>query len=62
MCSYVATRRILGSIVKALGPTRLLTLAKPFGGIRPIVISEVFFINWSIGPFAFSFDHQINEW
>jgi hypothetical protein len=33
MCSYVAARHILGSKARALGPTKLLTLAKPFSGI-----------------------------
>jgi hypothetical protein len=41
VCSYVVTWHILDSIAKALGATRLITLAKPFGGIWPIVISEV---------------------
>lgn len=54
MCSYVGTRCILGSIVKALGVARLLTLAKPSGGIRPIVVGEVFY--WLVSrTFCFQF-------
>jgi hypothetical protein len=31
------------SITKALGVVKLLALAKPFGGIRPITIGEVLY-------------------
>jgi hypothetical protein len=40
VCSYVVTGCILGNIIKALGATRLLALAKPSSGIRPITIGE----------------------
>ncbi len=40
VCSYVVTGCILGNLVKALGATRLLALAKPFGDIRLITIGE----------------------
>jgi hypothetical protein len=43
LCSYVAIRHIYGNIAKALGVAKLLALAKPFGGIQPIAIGEVFY-------------------
>jgi len=43
VCSYVVTGRIFESITKALGVTRMLTLAKPYGGIQPIVVGEVIY-------------------
>jgi hypothetical protein len=43
VCSYVATKCILGTIAKALSVARLLALVKPFRGIRPIVVGEVFY-------------------
>ncbi len=44
MCCYVVARHIFGSIVRALGVARLLVLAKLFGGIWSIVVSEVIYI------------------
>jgi hypothetical protein len=41
MCSYVVARNILGSIVNALSVAMLLDLAKPFGGIQPIIIGKI---------------------
>jgi hypothetical protein len=43
VCSYVVAMCILGSITKALGASRLLALAKPFGGIQFIVVDEVLY-------------------
>jgi hypothetical protein len=43
VCFYVDVRHILGSIAKALSAMRLLTLAKPFGGIQPIVVGKVLY-------------------
>jgi hypothetical protein len=43
VCCYVIVGHISRSIAKALGVTRLLTLAKPSSGIQPIVIGEVFY-------------------
>jgi hypothetical protein len=43
MCSYVVTKHIFKSIIKALSDIKLLALAKPFGGIRPVVIGEVLY-------------------
>jgi len=43
VCCYVIVRRISKSIAKALGATKLLTLAKPSSGIQPIAIGKVFY-------------------
>ncbi len=43
VCIYVTIRHILKSIAKALGANRLLILAKPSNGIRPIAIGEVLY-------------------
>jgi len=43
VCSFVVTWRILESIAKAFGVVKLLTLVKPFGGIRSIAIGEVLY-------------------
>jgi hypothetical protein len=42
VCSYVIIGHILDNIIRALGATRLLALAKPSNGIQPIEVSEVF--------------------
>jgi hypothetical protein len=42
MCFYVVIGHFPKSIAKALGATRLLALSKPFSGIQPIEIGEVF--------------------
>jgi hypothetical protein len=42
MCYYVVTKHISRNISKALGATKLLALAKPFSGIQPIEVGEVF--------------------
>jgi hypothetical protein len=41
VCFHVATRHIPESITRAFDAARLITFAKPFGGIWPITISEV---------------------
>jgi hypothetical protein len=41
-CSFVVTWCIFRNIAKAFAVVKLLALAKPFGGIRPIIIGEVF--------------------
>jgi hypothetical protein len=41
LCSHVAIDHILGSMVQILGVSKLLALAKSFGGIRLIVMGEV---------------------
>lgn len=41
--SHVAMDHFLGSIVHILGATKLLTLAKPSGGIKPIAMGKVFY-------------------
>jgi hypothetical protein len=43
VCSYVVTGRIFESVIKALGVARMLALAKPYGGIQPIVVGEVLY-------------------
>jgi hypothetical protein len=43
MCFYVATSCILENIIMAFGVAKLLILAKPFGGIRPITVGEFFY-------------------
>lgn len=37
VCSYVIVGHIFKNITNALGVARMLTLAKPFGGIQPIM-------------------------
>ncbi len=44
VCFYVAVKHIPKSIVMAFGATKLLTLVKPFGSIRPIAIGEIFYL------------------
>jgi len=39
----VATGCIPGFVVQVLGVSRLLSLVKPFSGIHPIVVEEVFY-------------------
>ncbi len=43
VCSYVVVGHIFGSVLKAFNVARLLLLVKPFGGIWPIVISEILY-------------------
>jgi hypothetical protein len=40
---YVVVRHIFGNVIRAFNVVRLLLLVKPFGGIRPIVISEILY-------------------
>jgi hypothetical protein len=41
VCFHVAIRHTPESIARAFDAVRLITFAKPFGGIWPITISEV---------------------
>jgi len=43
MCSHVVMSHIPMPIVRVFGATRLLALAKPFGGIQLIVVGEVLY-------------------
>jgi hypothetical protein len=43
LCSHVAMRHIFGSMIRVLGTSRFLVLAKPSSGIHPIVVEEVFY-------------------
>jgi hypothetical protein len=43
LCSHVLVDYILESMAWIFGAIQLLTLAKPFGGIRPIIIGKTFY-------------------
>jgi hypothetical protein len=42
LCSNVVVARISGFVAQVFGVNQLLALAKPFGGICPILVGETF--------------------
>ncbi|KAL2624426.1 hypothetical protein R1flu_008671 [Riccia fluitans] len=43
LCTHIAQGQVSPSMAYLLGASRLLTLEKPSGGIRPIVVGEVLY-------------------